>query len=285
VVLGLPVLPRHDQKVLGQFLGKRAGGAGGNVACAARRLGLRTGLVSWIGDDSDGRLVLDDLHRFGVDTTHVVIEPNTSTNFTTILVDSSGEKAIIIIPTAFNTLVLDSSLVAYLTSARLVYSTAYDSEQLERTAQLVHAAGGLISTDIEPVAGLQDERLRQVLSSIDIVFFDADTLGTADYEPAIRELQAAGPELVVITQGAQGALACDAQGVVRCPAFRVPVVDTTGAGDCFAAAFLTAYLRQFPLKQALEYAQAAAALSIQDYGARGALPTDLQVQQFLEERR
>jgi sugar/nucleoside kinase (ribokinase family) len=253
------------------------------VACAASRLGLRTGLVSWVGDDSESRLVLADLHRFGVDVTHVVVEQNTNTNFTTVLVDPSGEKAIIIVPTAFNTLILDPSLVAYLGNARLVYSTAYDPDQLERTAQVVHAAGGLMSTDIEPepVAGLQDQPLRQVLSVVDIVFFDADALGTDDYEQAAQELHAAGPELVVITLGAHGALACNAQGIIHCPAFRVPVVDTTGAGDCFAAAFLTAYLRQFPLKQALMYAHAAAAFSVQGYGARGALPSDEQVRNFL----
>lgn len=238
-------------------------------------------MVSWVGDDSDGRLVLADLHRFGVDVTHVVVEENTSTNFTTVLIDPSGEKAIIIVPTAFNTLTLTPSLVSYLSNTRLVYSTAYDPDQLERTARVIHAAGGLMSADIEPVAGLLDETLRQALSVVDIVFLDADTLHTDDYEQAAQELRAAGPRLVVITLGAQGALACDAQGFSRCPAFRVPVVDTTGAGDCFTAAFLTAYLRRFPLNQALLYAHAAAALSIQGYGARGALPTDEQVHHFL----
>jgi ribokinase/sulfofructose kinase len=198
-----------------------------------------------------------------------------------VLVDPSGEKAIIVVPTTFDTLTLDPSLVAFLSSTRLVYSTAYDPDQLEHTARIVHAAGGLMSTDIEPVAGLQDETLQRVLSLVDIVFFDADALDTDNYEQVAQEVCAAGPELVVITSGAQGALACNAQGVVRCPAFNVPVVDTTGAGDCFTAAFLTAYLRRFSLKQNLLYAHAAAALSIQGHGARGALPTDEQVHAFL----
>ncbi len=277
----MPALPGHDQKVLGQFIGKQPGGVGGNVACAASRLGLRTGVVSWVGDDAEGKLVLDDLRRFGVDVTHVAVGSNTSTNFTTVLLDPSGEKAIVVVPTTFDTLILDPPLVTFLSNTRLVYSTAYDSDQLERTARNVHAAGGLMSTDIEPVAGLQDETLRRVLSLVDIVFFDADALDTEDYDQAAQEVCAAGPELVVVTCGAQGALACSAQGVVHCPAFKVPVVDTTGAGDCFTAAFLTAYLRGFPLKQSLLYAHAAAALSIQEHGARSALPTDGQVRQFL----
>jgi ribokinase/sulfofructose kinase len=187
----------------------------------------------------------------------------------------------IIVPTAFNTLIFDPSLVAYLGNTRLVYSTAYDPDQLERTARVVHAGGGLVSTDIEPVTGLQGETLRQTLAAVDIVFLDADALSPDDHEQAAQELCAAGLELVVITLGAQGVLACHAQEIIRCPAFTVPVVDTTGAGDCFTAAFLTAYLRQFPLKQALRYAHAAAALSIQGYGARDALPDDGQVRNFL----
>lgn len=277
----MPVLPGHDQKVLGSLLGKQPGGMGGNVACAASRLGLRTGLISWVGDDVEGELVLEDLRRFGVDTTHVIVEPNTQTNFTTILIDPSGEKAIVVVPTAFNTLVLDPALSAYLSKAHLVYSTVYDLDQLARVARVVHAAGGLLSADIEPVAGLRDQALGQALALLDLVFFKADSLIPTADEQAAQELRALGPELVVFTLGAQGALACHAQGIVRCPAFQVPVVDTTGAGDCFTAAFLTAYLRKFPLEQALRYAQAAAALSIQGYGARGALPNDEQVRSFL----
>lgn len=267
--------------MLGSLLGKQPGGMGGNVACAASRLGLRTGLISWVGDDVEGELVLEDLRRFGVDTTHVIVEPNTQTNFTTILIDPSGEKAIVVVPTAFNTLVLDSAISAYLSKANLVYSTVYDLDQLARVARVVHTAGGLLTADIEPIAGLQDETLGEALALLDLVFFKADSLIPTGDEQAAQELRALGPKLVVFTLGAQGALVCHAQGIVRCPAFQAPVVDTTGAGDCFTAAFLTAYLRKFPLEQALRYAQAAAALSIQGYGARGALPNDEQVRNFL----
>jgi sugar/nucleoside kinase (ribokinase family) len=277
----VPALPQHDQKVLGELIGKHPGGMGGNVACAASRLGLRTGMVSWVGDDADSQLVLADLQRFEVDISHITIVPNTSTNYTTILLDPSGEKAIIIVPTAFDTLVLDPTLTAYLQRARLVYCAAYDPEQLARVAQVVHAAGGLVSTDIEPVAGLQEDTLRHILSLVDLAFIDADALTVADYAQAAQGLQAGGPEIIIITLGAGGSLACNAQGVTRGQAFQAPVVDTTGAGDCFTAAFLAAYLRRQPLDQALRYASAAAALSIQGYGARGALPTAQQVQTFL----
>jgi ribokinase/sulfofructose kinase len=172
-----------------------------------------------------------------------------------------------------------------LSQARLVYCAAYDPEQLARVSAVVHAAGVLVTTDIEPAAGLDDATFRQTLSQVDIAFIDTDTLRVEDYEDAAHELQAAGPRLVVMTFGAKGSLACDGAGITHCPAFDVPVVDTTGAGDCFAAAFLTAYLRESPLDQALRYASAAAALSIQQYGPRAALPTDEEVRAFLGEEQ
>jgi sugar/nucleoside kinase (ribokinase family) len=254
---------------------------GGNVACAASRLGLRTGMVGWVGDDADGQRVLADLHRFGVDTSQVIIQADTGTNYTTVLLDPSGEKAIIIVPTSFDALNLDPPLTAYLGQARLVYCAAYDPEQLGRVAAVVRAACGLLTTDIEPVAGLDDDSFRHTLSQVDIAFIDTDTLRLEDCAQAAWQLQAVGPELVVMTFGARGSLACDGVGITRCPAFEAPVVDTTGAGDCFAAAFLAAYLRGAPLAQTLRYASAAAALSIQAFGARAALPTDGAVRSFL----
>jgi sugar/nucleoside kinase (ribokinase family) len=281
VLLKVPTLPQPDSKLLATPLSKQAGGAGGNVACAASRLGLRTGMVSWVGDDPDHKLILASLRKFGVDATHVQVTPQTLTNTTTILLDPSGEKSIIIVPAAFDTLNLTPELTTYLQQARCVYTTPYDPEQVQRIAQVVRPAGGLLVTDAEPVAGLADAAFRQILSLVEILFIDHHGLNGADPEPVARELQAAGPRLVVIGLGAGGALACDAGGVTTCPAFSVPVVDTTGAGDCFAAACLAAYLKGYPTASMLPYASAAAALSIQGYGARGALPTHSEVQAFL----
>ena len=146
---------------------------------------------------------------------------------------------------------------------------------------MVHAAGGLISTDIEPVAGLQDETFIQILTLVDILFIDAKSIVADDLGQIAKQLQASGPAMVILSLGAKGSLACDSHGVIRCPAFTVPVVDTTGAGDCFAAAFLAAHVGRLPRDQALRYANAAAALSIQRYGARGALPSNEEIQAFL----
>ena len=281
LLLRVPRLPGYDDKVLAELIGRRPGGMGGNVACTAARLGLRVGMVSWVGDDADGRLIQEDLHRFGVDITHLLVEPGTTTNYTVILLAPSGEKSILVVPTAFNRLELDAALTAYLSAARLVYTTAYDLDQVSRLAAVVHAAGGLLAADAETAAGLRGERLAPLLPLVDILFVPATMVAGSDYRVAARQLLDGGPQLVVITAGAQGAVAANKEQVVRCPAFTVPVQDSTGAGDCFAGAFLAAFARGRPLVEALPYAQAAAALAIQTVGARDGLPTEAQIWDFL----
>ncbi len=282
ILLSVPALPGRDQKVLARPLGRHPGGTGANVACTASRLGLRTGLVSWVGDDADGQLILADLRHFGVDTTYVTTTPNASSNYTTVLIDPSGEKAIVIVPTTFDVLDLTPALTATLRQARLVYIPPYDLEQLEQVAQIVRPAGGRICTDIEPVAGLQEKTLPHVLSLVDLAFFNSATLPPDNLAETAMTLAAGGPERVIITCGAGGALACDGREVFTAPAYEVPVKDTTGAGDCFTGAFLAATIHHFPLAEALQYANAAAALSLQAYGPRGTLPTDDEVRGFIE---
>lgn len=91
-----------------------------------------------------------------------------------------------------------------------------------------------------------------------------------------------GPEFVVVTLGSRGAYALSQSGSAFQPAFHVPVVDTTGAGDCFHAACLFGLEQSWPLQQMLRFASAAAALSVQAEGARGLLPDRQQVEDFLK---
>jgi sugar/nucleoside kinase (ribokinase family) len=281
ILLLVPALPGRDEKVLAELLDKTGGGMGGNVVCAASRLGLRTGMVSWVGDDPNGQLVLDDLRSFEVDTHYVSIQQDTLTNYTTVLIDSSGEKAILIVPTTFDTLTLTQQLKTYLQQVKMVYCTPFDLDQLAQVSGVVRSTGNLVCTDIEPAAGLDEDGLREALSLVDIAFIDADTLRTDQYEQAAQELKSWGPRLVIMGLGSRGSVACDHDGITVCPAFKVSLVDSTGAGDCFAAACVAGYLKGYPLRSLLRYASAAAALSIQGRGARGALPSHVDVENFL----
>ena len=97
LVLKVPRLPSFDEKEMGELVGRLPGGPAANFACAASRLGLKVSSFSLVGDDESGRLIIEDFHRYGVDTSLIQVIENAESPFTVILVDPTGEKAIIVV--------------------------------------------------------------------------------------------------------------------------------------------------------------------------------------------
>jgi sugar/nucleoside kinase (ribokinase family) len=119
------------------------------------------------------------------------------------------------------------------------------------------------------------EDLAPCLPWTDLLFVNQDEAqrlgGAPDIRDAARRLREAGAQTVVVKLGALGCAVFDAAGELRVPAFDVAVVDTTGAGDCFAGAFLAALERGLGLAEAARFANAAAALAVQQLGATAGL--------------
>ena len=88
-------------------------------------------------------------------------------------------------------------------------------------------------------------------------------------------------EFVVLTLGARGAMYADRNGMVEHPAFHVPVVDTTGAGDTFTGYFLSAYAKGLQPQKCLEFANAASSLAVGRKGAASGIPWKKEVEDFL----
>ncbi|HJZ45838.1 MAG TPA: carbohydrate kinase family protein, partial [Roseiflexaceae bacterium] len=134
--------------------------------------------------------------------------------------------------------------------------------------------------------GINPSSLRQMLAAADIASFNRDGFIAATGEQptadSVRRLLGYGPHTIVVTLGAQGALAATAERVAQRPGYRVEVVDTTGAGDTFNAAFLSATLARIALEERLRLANATAALSVTGMGPRGRLPTRQEVEVFLK---
>ncbi len=142
-----------------------------------------------------------------------------------------------------------------------------------------------VMVDIEPTVGSNTEIMRHILAGATIASFNQFGFRAATgAEPSLeaaRRLLDAGPHTIVVTRGARGALAVTRETHAEQPGFDVPVVDTTGAGDTFNAAFVSATLRGLPLDERLRFASAAGALSVTGMGPRGRLATMEEVYTFL----
>lgn len=284
LVLQVAELPPPGGKVLGRSLGMRAGGTTANVACAIARLGARAAAFGRTGDDVHARLLRASFIEHRVDQSYLETAPAMPSASAVAVLTPSGEKSIIYMPMP-GRLLESGGLTQALRRARLVYAMPYDLKEFELLCGLARQAGTRVAIDLEAAVAPDPLAMRRRAALADVVFFNeagflAGT-GRVPSLPAMRELLALGPEEVVVSCGAAGAMAVSRSDEMRQPAFEASVVDTTGAGDCFNAAYLAGRLSGRPLPQALRFACAAASLAIGAVGARGALPDREQVDVLL----
>jgi sugar/nucleoside kinase (ribokinase family) len=273
-----------DQKILGRKLGAYAGGTVANVACAVSLLEHPTLAYGRIGGDDDGRFLADEYRRFGVDTAHLRSVPSIASSTALIMVESSGEKALVYAPMAGKTL-LASSLEEALAQSRILYATPYDLEEFKEVHRLSRQAGALIAIDVEAVMVPDLSHLQHLIALCDLVFMNDSTYSSIFRErprlETMAELLWHGPQILVVTCGARGALAVTQSEQVEQAAFATTVIDSTGAGDSFNGAFLAALLEGQALAAALRFACAAGSIAVSATGARSALPTRARIKDRL----
>jgi ribokinase/sulfofructose kinase len=284
LVLTVDGLPGPDEKLMAQLVGNLPGGPAANFACAARRLGLNVAALAEVGDDAQGRLIVDDFAGYGVDTSLIHTRADGRTCFTVILIPPSGEKAILVVPTFVPVHPPDLMRDAF-SRARLVYLMPQNHQQFMTISEVAHACGAQVMVDIEPTVGGDAQMMARIMAGCDIASFNQFGFRTAEgVEPSLaaaRRLLERGPHTVVVTLGANGALAVTRDEEAQQPGFAVEAVDTTGAGDTFNAAFVTATARGLSLAERLRFACGAGSLAVTGMGPRGRLPTTAEVEEFL----
>lgn len=288
IFLRVPRLPRSDEKIRAEEAWERPGGMVANFAAALSVLGTPCAFMGVVGDDAFGKATLVDLVGRGVDVSSTAVRPGAATYFCVVLLDPSGEKALVIAPTAAmfpEPSDLDLGLIA---RARHVHTTAANPDTALRVASCARAHGVPVSLDVEAdhVEAAAD-RVRELLGLVDVLLVNRRALdvlvpGGGPAAPRARTILVLGPAAVAVTLGREGAVVAQADGeTVSVPGHPVRVADTTGAGDCFAAAMVHARLRGQTIAAAARFANVAAALSTTRVGGRSAVPTEAEVFQHL----
>ncbi|WP_232630774.1 adenosine kinase [Methylobacterium sp. Leaf118] len=265
-----------------------SGGSGANTAVGAALLGAKTGFVGKVRDDELGRLFSYDLKATGVrfDVAPATEGPATARCF--ILVTPDGERTMSTYLGACQGLSPDDVDEATVRAARVTYLEGYlwdppaAKDAFRKAVKIAHAAGNAIAltlSDAFCVDRYRDEFLGLIREgSIDILFANIGELQslyrTDDPEAAIKALRderdAAGKHLLgLVTRSEEGALVVRGGEVRSVPASPVrAVVDTTGAGDLFAAGFLAGYARGLDYTTSARLGTIAAAEVIEHVGAR-----------------
>ena len=247
------------------------GGQVASTVVACQHWGLRTRYVGKLGDDAAAALHVQAFAQEGVET-QIVTVPGGASSQSLILVDGQGERTVL--NRRDDRLVLQPGELnrESIVQARALHVDGYD------TAAATLAAGWAREAGIPVIADLDEQYsgVEALLEKIDYLIVSRDfpcrLMDETDLETALRRMQDRyGAVLTAATLGQDGVLAWDGQRFHHTPAYRVPVVDTTGAGDIFHAGFIYGLLQGWPLERQLDFACAAAALNCMGVGARGGI--------------
>lgn len=239
------------------------GGSLANVAVGVARLGGRSAYVGVVGGDEFGHFLRERLAAEGVDVSHMRQTAEARTGLVFISLDERGERSFTFFRTRSAEFLLSERDVdpAFLGGARVVHFGTNSLKLPEaraamlRTVETARAAGRIVSCDpnLRLHAWEDVEVLRELLGHLlprcTVVKLSEEEVafatGRTEPEEALRHLSGLGVALPVVTRGEAGAVFLWRGEMVRVPAPRVRVVDTTGAGDGFTAAFLHGLSRRY----------------------------------------
>lgn len=283
-VLAEPPAPNSKQRL--QRFARLPGGQIATAMAACARLGWRARYVGTFGDDDMGAEVRASLASEGVDLAASRTIPGAVNRFAVVLVDArSGDRTVLWDRHPALTMAPADVPREAVTSGRLLLVDCHDTAAATQAAKHARHAGIPTLIDVEKVRPGMAELLQQTDVIIAAQEFPTALTGHEDLGRALETMgREFGAAIVTVTLGALGSLTWSAGREIRTPAFPVDCVDSTGAGDVFRAGFAAACLRtgeDGELEDALDYANAAAALSCRALGARGALPTAEDVNRFL----
>ena len=272
-----------------------AGTAAGTSADLAK-LGIESVVLGAIGDDDLGELLVQMLGTHGVDTTRLVRRQGLQTSVSILLIGHDGERQVVVrLPGANSRLSLDD--IDFDAIAELDHLHVGGVDQLGDFAGdplvevMAFARSRGVSTSLDVLAACDErtaEQLAPALPYADYFMPNAEQLsgmtGASDPSEAAAALRRLGVGCVVATLGAEGSLVSSNGGEASIPAFDVPVVDTTGCGDAYAAGFFVGVLSGWAEEQAAWLGTAAAALVVQGLGSDAGIRDLDSTLAFLAER-
>lgn len=296
IIARVKSFPKPGEECLTRCLELHCGGVGANCALALRQWSISPYLLACIGQDDFAAFLLRTLANYGVDVSNVQRTSAALTGLLYINVTPNGQRTFFGSRGANRFLRRMPNACRMLSRAIAVSLMGYSfldpgpEAAAKQLLQAVRAHGGWVSLDIgmEPSEQIPSKIL-QIVKQVDLLFVSRDeaTLltGIRDPRKSFRQLEKAGAGNVVMKLGKRGCLIRHEGKLCQVPSFAVSTVDTTGAGDAFAAGFLQARLRGWPHDEAALAANAAGAAAAATAGAGEKMPTLRQIADIVHTQR
>ncbi len=283
----LPHLPAPDEKVNIRELNIFPGGAASNFSVSLARLGSDVAIFGHVGDDAEGREALKALKKEGVNTSRVILEKDQITGFVLILVGKEGQTMKIRYRGANSLLSSNDITPKLLKDVEIAYVASVSIPIAKQVARTCAEIGARSAIDIgEEISTELLDDIRDMISNFSIVFMNQVVFKRIfNQRPTLKNAHSeidGNMEVLSITMGRKGSITTTTDKVFKTPAYKVEAVDTTGAGDAFAAGFIHYYHQQFPIEEVVKRATACSALQITAPGGRAGLPTAEEIERFIK---
>jgi sugar/nucleoside kinase (ribokinase family) len=270
ILYGLPETLEPERELLAEKMILTLGSSSAIVAHNLASLGCGVGFSSCIGADNFGEIAIESLRAAGVDVSTIRQLGSGAQTGLTVILPRAKWRNILTYPGTISALNFEHLDMEYLTSSRHFHLSSYYlqrglQDKIPALLRELKSAGLSISLDTnDDPDDIWGSGLDKVLPLVDVLLPNEreamKIAGCDDLESALKRLTELVP-LVVVKLGAQGAIACRGSERLRCPALRMAVVDTVGAGDSFDAGFLSEFVRGASLEACLRKGNLAGALS------------------------
>jgi len=256
------------------------GGSAANTIVGLARLGCKVGFIGKVANDREGKMLLEDFRREGVNTKGIIKTKTGRSGTVMGFVDEKGERALYVDPGVNDTISFEEIDTGYACQAKFVHLTSFVGEMsFETQKRLVENLSEDVKVSLDPgelYARRGIKALNPILKRTFVFMPNSRELtlltGMEDYVKGAEKLLELGVKVVAVKLGGRGCYVTDGRESHHVEAFKVQIVDTTGAGDAFCAGFLYGLLNGKSLKECAKLGNFVASRCIMKLGARTGLP-------------
>lgn len=287
MIVSVNTIPQKGETVLASSMEKYHGGKGANQAVASAKFGAETYMIGAVGNDEDGKALIESLKSNGVDAKGIGVQNAEKTGMAWITVDQEGENSIVVISGSNGTVNkedIDSNEELFHEADILLLQLEIPMETVEYAIKKGKENGCLVILNPAPAIALSPQLLKRIdiitpnESELDILASCAE--GCDPIEKANKILEH-GVGSVICTLGDRGALLVNKYGHAHFPAHKVVPVDTTGAGDCFNGVLAAELANNESMENAIKSAIKASAISVIKKGAQSSMPSKQDVDRYI----
>ncbi|MFO7924155.1 MAG: ribokinase [Bacteroidales bacterium] len=280
MVVKVPHIPAPGETVMGSELLTIPGGKGANQAVGAARAGGDVAFIACVSDDTFGTESIENYKKDGIDTSFIKVKPGMHSGVALINVAEDGENSIAVAPGANSHLLPEDIIIAkdvFAGAGAILVQLEIPMETVGAVARTAEELGIPMILNPAPGAKLPQDLLQKVSVITPNETEAALLTGTKEVNDdtipdMAKELYDLGIETVIITLGSRGVYLLNSEFHGLIPGYRVKAVDTTAAGDVFNGALATALSGNKTVRQAIDFAQRAAAISVTRMGAQPSAP-------------